>query len=217
MQYDLVSSIGAVVREVRQLKHEGRPAQAVTASRTYATGIEDLWDAVTNIVRIPRGFAPVSGTLQLGGRYQIEGNASGTVTTGAPPNSFRPTWEFAGNESRVTAALTRADDEATHLEPEHLARIDPEWEATYGPGACGFGWDLSLLGLGQHIETGAALPPEARTQWLATDNYTDSVRASIEAWRLADVAAGKSPDDAKAAAANTAAFHTGETPPEGAA
>lgn len=217
MEYDVVRAIGAVTQEVRQLQHEGRPAQAVIASRTYAADIEDLWGAVTNIVRIPRGFAPVSGTLQLGGRYQIEGNASGTVTTGDPPNSFRPTWEFAGYESQVTAALTRADDEATRLELEHLARIDPEWEATYGPGACGFGWDLSLLGLGQHIETGAALPPEASMEWLATDNYKDFVRASIEAWRLADVAAGKSPDEAKAAAANTAAFHTGETPPEGAA
>jgi len=217
MEYDVARAIGAVTREVRQLTHEGKPAQAVIASRTYATGIEDLWDAITNIERIPRWFAPVSGELRLGGRYQIEGNASGTVTACDPPNSFRLTWEFAGNVSWVTVTLTRADDEATHLELEHLAVIDPDWEARYGPGAGGVGWDLSLLGLGQHIDTGAGLPPEASTEWLGTDNYRDFVRASSEAWQVADVAAGKPPDEAAAAAANTAAFYTGETPPEGGA
>ena len=217
MQYDIASAIGAVTREVRQLEHEGKPAQAVIASRTYATGIEDLWDAITNIERIPRWFAPVNGELRLGGRYQIEGNASGTVTACDPPDSFTLTWEFADNTSWVSVKLTAIDDENTQLELEHLAHIDPEWEAKYGPGAGGVGWDLSLLGLGQHIETGASLPPEASTEWMGTDNYRDFVRASSETWRVADVAGGKSPDEAAAAAANTAAFYTGATPPEGGA
>ena len=49
-------------------------ARTLTISRVYDTGIEDLWDACTNPERIPRWFLPVSGDLELGGRYALEGN-----------------------------------------------------------------------------------------------------------------------------------------------
>lgn len=215
MEYDVAAIIGAIVREVKVYEIEGRPAQAVIASRDYGTDIEDLWDAITNIERIPRWFAPVSGELKPGGRYQIEGNASGTITACDPPASFSLTWEFSGQMSWVDVTLTRIDAETTRLRVEHSALIDTEWEAKYGPGAGGVGWDLSLLGLGEHIRTGAALPPEASTEWLGTENYKSFARASSQAWRAADVAAGKPEAAAAEAAANTAAFYTGEAPPEG--
>lgn len=215
MEYDVAKTIGAVVREVRQYEIDGKPAQAVIASREYGTDIHDLWDAVTNIERIPRWFAPVTGELKLGGQYQIQGNASGTVTACDPPRSFSLTWEFAGNVSWVSVTLTSLDDDTTRLELEHSAITDPDWEKKYGPGAGGVGWDLSLLGLGQHIDTGASLPPEASTEWMGTDNYKQFVHASSEAWRVADVAAGKPEAAAAEAAANTAAFYTGEAPHEG--
>lgn len=215
MEYDVASAIGATVREVRLHEIEGKPAQAVVASRDYATDIADLWDAVTNIERIPRWFTPVSGELRLGGRYQIEGNASGTVTDCDPPNTFSITWEFAGQVSWVVVKLTRLDPDTTQLRLEHSALIDPEWEARYGPGAGGVGWDMSLLGLGEHIRSRAALPPEASTEWLGTENYKEFVRASSQAWRLADIASGKPADAATQAAANTVDFYTGEQTVEG--
>lgn len=215
MEYDVAGAIGAVVREVRRCEHDGKPAQAVIASREYATGIADLWEAITHIERIPRWFAPVSGELKLGGRYQIEGNASGTVTTCDPPGTFALTWEFSGNTSWVSVKLTSINEDTTHLELEHLAHVDPAWETQYGPGATGVGWEPGLLGLGQHIDTGAALPPEASTEWMASDNYKDFVRASSEGWRAASVASGTDAGEAAAAAANTAAFYTGEPPPGG--
>ena len=217
MQFDVIGAVGAVVREVRNLEHEGKPAQAVVASRTFPTDIADLWDAVTNIERIPRWFAPVTGDLELGGRYQDQGNAGGTVTACDPPESFALTWEFAGNTSWVTVTLKAVDAETTQLELVHLGMIDPAWAKQYGPGATGVGWDLGLFGLQLHIETGASVPPEMNSEWLKTDNYKDFVNTSSEGWRRAAVAAGTDPEAAASAAANTAAFYRGDAPREGSA
>ena len=80
MGFDFESHLGAVERSVSSLERDGLPAGAVTLSRSYATTVEDLWDAVTNGERIPRWFLPISGELELGGRYQLEGNAGGVIT-----------------------------------------------------------------------------------------------------------------------------------------
>src|ERR671910_3623732 len=94
MDQDVIDKIGAVRREVRTCERDGAPARAVVAERTYDTTVDDLWDAITNPERIPRWFLPVSGELKLGGRYQLEGNAGGEVTTCEPPTHLAVTWEF---------------------------------------------------------------------------------------------------------------------------
>ena len=58
-------------------------------SQVYAAAVGDVWDACTNPERIPRWFVPVSGDLRLGGRYQIEGNASGTIERCDPAGELR--------------------------------------------------------------------------------------------------------------------------------
>ena len=80
MEFDFESHLSAVHRSVAFLQRDGKPASAVTLSRAFAATLEDVWDAVTNSDRIPRWFAPVSGDLELGGHYQVEGNAGGTIT-----------------------------------------------------------------------------------------------------------------------------------------
>ena len=80
---------------------DGRPARAVTLARSYAAAVEDVWDAVTNGERIRRWFAPVSGDLEPGGRYQLEGNAGGVITACRPLSYFALTWEFGGDVSWV--------------------------------------------------------------------------------------------------------------------
>ena len=89
MGFDFESHLGAVERSVSLLERDGLPAGAVTLSRSYATTVEDLWDAVTNGERIPRWFLPISGELELGGRYQLEGNAGGVITACERPSTFR--------------------------------------------------------------------------------------------------------------------------------
>ena len=84
MAFDLAAHLGAMTREVRNLENDGQPAKAVVASRVYDTTAADLWDALTRAERLKRWFAPVTGELKLGGRYQVEGNASGTVLECVP-------------------------------------------------------------------------------------------------------------------------------------
>ena len=67
---------------------------SVSLSRSYPTSVEDLWEACTTAERLARWFSPVHGDLRLGGRYQVEGNAGGTVEQCDPPRSFRLSWEM---------------------------------------------------------------------------------------------------------------------------
>ncbi|MFN4225578.1 MAG: SRPBCC family protein [Hyphomonas sp.] len=213
MTHDITAAIGATTRIVRKRERDGKPAEAVIAERSYQTDIKDLWDALTNPDRLPRWFSPVTGDLKLGGRYQVEGNAGGTVLTCDPPNSFTLTWEFSGNVSWLEVHLTSVSQDETHLQLVHEAHIDPEWAAKYGPGATGVGWDLGLLGLQTHIASGWSKPPEADTEWVQTEEYKSFVRRSSEGWREASVAAGNNPSIAGPAAANTTAFYLGEALP----
>ncbi len=94
-------------------------------SQVYAAPVEDVWDACTNPERIPRWFVPVSGELRLGGRYQLEGNASGTIERCDPPESFAASWESGGETSWIEVRLTAEPDGRTRLQIEHLAVAGP--------------------------------------------------------------------------------------------
>ena len=105
MNFNVEGHLAAVERSVSSLEREGRPARAVTLSRSYATTVEDLWDAVTNGERLPCWFLPVSGELEPGGRYQLEGNAGGVITACERPSRLALTWEFGGDVSWVEVGL----------------------------------------------------------------------------------------------------------------
>jgi uncharacterized protein YndB with AHSA1/START domain len=70
--------------------------------------------------RIPRWFLPVSGELRAGGRYQLEGNAGGTIERCDPPTGFSATWEFGGSVSWIEVRLTVTGNGGTRLELEHV-------------------------------------------------------------------------------------------------
>ena len=80
MNFDVQANLDAAKRSVSSLERDEKPARAVTLTRSYETTLDDLWDAVTNGERIPRWFLPITGVLGTGGRYQLEGNAGGTIT-----------------------------------------------------------------------------------------------------------------------------------------
>jgi uncharacterized protein YndB with AHSA1/START domain len=210
MTSDVVKQIGAIAREVRSVEHEGRPARVVAASRRYDTSIEDVWDAITNVERIPRWFSPVSGDLRLGGRYQIAGNASGTIVRCDAPRHLALTWEFGGEVSWLDVRLADDPSGGTKLELEHVAHVDDDRWAQFGPGAVGVGWDMTLFGLDRHLETGAAMDPAAAAAWAGSKEGRDFVRRSSETWGRASIEAGTDRAAAIAAAARTTAFYTGE-------
>jgi uncharacterized protein YndB with AHSA1/START domain len=210
MTFDIAGHLGAMTRTVRTLERDGKPAKAVIASRSFDTDPADVWDALTNPDRLPRWFAPVTGDLKVGGRYQVEGNAGGTITSCEPHRAIDLTWEFGGGVSWVSLRLEKLAD-GTRLELEHVAPIDPHWDK-FGPGAVGVGWDLSFLGLAQHLASGAAVAPEASAAWQVSDEAKSLYAAASIDWGRADIAAGADPESARAAAEQTRAFYSGETP-----
>ena len=119
---DYSNALGIEYRAVKDAEHQGQPVRIVSGSRTYSAEIEELWDAVTNSERIPRWFAPITGELKLGGRYQLEGNAGGDITRCDPPRALDVTWE-CGNVSWVTVRLESVTG-GTRLTLEHLMGKD---------------------------------------------------------------------------------------------
>ena len=205
---DVDQIVGAVTREVSRREHEGKLARVVVATRVYDTSAADLWDALTSAERLPRWFLPVSGDLRLGGRYQLEGNAGGTITRCEPPRSLALTWEYGGSVSWVTVNLRQKGRDRTELELEHMAHDDEHW-AKFGPGAAGVGWDMALMALGRHLASGAPVDPQAALKWSASDEGRRFIAQSSDDWGRAAIAAGEPEASAKAAAERTTSAYTG--------
>ncbi|MGV9561213.1 SRPBCC family protein [Streptomyces sp. NPDC003480] len=206
---DVTHEINSVRRQVGRKVFGAGEARVVTISRTYDSPLEDLWDACTNPERIPRWFLPVSGELRLGGRFRLQGNASGTIERCDPPKGFFATWEFGGEVSWIELRLTPVEEGRTRFELEHIAHVDDERWAEFGPGAVGVGWDLGLLGLSRHLASGASVDPAASMAWLTSEEGRRYVTLSSAAWGEANTAAGEPEEAARAAAERTTAAYTG--------
>jgi uncharacterized protein YndB with AHSA1/START domain len=210
---DVAEQVNAVEREVGTRVFGPREARTVTVTQTYATTPDDVWDACTNAERIPRWFLPVTGDLKLGGRYQLEGNASGAVERCDPPKSFSVTWEMGDQISWLEVRIAPEPDGRTRLQLEHIAHIDDDLAAQFGPGAVGIGWDLTMLGLARHLLPGnATVTPAEAAEWATSPEALTFMNEAAERWYEADVAAGNDPEKARAAANRAKAFYT--TPPE---
>jgi uncharacterized protein YndB with AHSA1/START domain len=200
--------IAAVTREVSP---SGAETRTVTLTQTYASDLDDVWDACTNAERIPRWFLPVTGELRVGGRYQLEGNAGGTIEECEPPTRFRATWEFGEGISWIEVRLVAESPDRTRLELAHTAPVDEHW-TQFGPGAVGIGWDLGLLGLSLHLSTGEPVDAAAVDEWTRSAAGLQFMTSSSDSWRDADIASGTTVDDATGKAARTLAAYTGGDP-----
>jgi uncharacterized protein YndB with AHSA1/START domain len=209
---DVTHQINDVRREVGSKVLETGQARMITVSQTYKGSLDDVWDACTNPERIPRWFLPISGDLRLGGRYQLEGNAGGTIQHCDPPKSFAATWEFGGEVSWIEVRLSEEAGGQIRFELEHVAHVDDERWAQFGPGAVGIGWDMMLMGLGLHLSGGEPVDPEKTAAWMASDEGRQFMELSNEQWSEASIAAGTPADEARAGAERTIAVYTGAEP-----
>ena len=209
MDLDVESHLDAVERSVSSPERDGQPARAVTLTRSYATTVEDLWDAVTNSERIPRWFLPVSGELEDGGRYQLEGNAGGVITACEPLSHFALTWEFCEDVSWVEVRFSEYGAGSARLTLMHTAYLSEHW-SEYGPGAVGVGWELALMGLAIHIEQPTEPMPD-EVDFATSPDGKAFIAGSSDMWAQAAIDAGAEPDAARAAARRTTAFYTGES------
>lgn len=205
---DVVEQVNAVERQVGARVFEAGDARTVTVSRTYDASVEEIWDACTNPERIPRWFLPVSGELRVGGRYQLEGSAGGTIERCDEPDSFLATWEYGGDVSWIEVRLSAESGDRARFELEHIMRAGEKW-AEYGPGAVGVGWDLSLAALAIHLERGSAVERQEIEAWAESEEGRAFAGRSSDGWYEADVAGGANADEAATAAARTKAEYTG--------
>lgn len=207
---DVQHQLNAVRRSVGRKTFEAREARVVSVSQTYDTDAADLWDACTSIERIPRWFLPITGDLQVGGHFQLEGNASGEVLSCDPPRSFTTTWEAMGATSWVEVTITAESEDRATFTLEHIMHVadDDEFWLQFGPGAVGVGWDSALLGLAGYLSGGDRITPEEGATWAATEEGRGFMTAASELWYQADLAAGEDPAQARAAADRTAAAYT---------
>jgi uncharacterized protein YndB with AHSA1/START domain len=209
---DVMHEINAVRRQVGSRMLEAGEARTVTIIRTYDAPVDDVWDACTNPVRISRWFLPISGELRVGGRYQLAGNAAGTIERCDPPRSFSATWEYGGDVTWIELRLSADADGRTRFELEHTAHVDDERWVQFGPGAVGVGWDLGLMGLAIHLTSGQSLDRHEVAAWNASQEGKQFMTLSSQKWCDASVAAGTDRDEAQAAADRTTAFYTAADP-----
>ena len=208
---DVTHEISSVDRQVGSRTLRAGEARTLMVSRVYDTPPDDLWDACTNPERISRWFLPISGDLRPGGRYEFQGNASGTIEHCEPPHTVDATWEYGGETTWIELRLTPEPDGRTRFALEHIAHVNDELWAQYGPGAVGIGWDQGLVGLTLYLTSGGELPDRGAVEaWQASDDGRRFVRLSSQRWAEASIAAGTDAAAAQAAAARTTDFYTGE-------
>jgi uncharacterized protein YndB with AHSA1/START domain len=206
---DISHQLSAVQRQVGTRVLEAGEVRVVTIVQTYDASVEDVWEACTSAERLPRWFLPVTGDLHVGGRYQLIGNAGGTVERCDPPHSFAATWEHGGNLSWIELQLTAEGDGRTRWQLDHLFPLDDaKWEE-FGPGAVGVGWDLALPGLATHLVTGEPVDRDAGMAWVASGEGRRFMALSSRAWRDANVVAGADAAVADATEQRTTAAYAG--------
>lgn len=142
-------------------------------AQTYPTTVEDLWEAITDPVRLSRWMAPYEGDFRLGGHWLArydDGSVftEGTVTACDPPRTFSTTWH-ARDESETTITVVvepDADGAALRLVHDGVGSRDyaPGWH-TYlelleldlagdTEGIAAFDWDARYAGLRAHYRAG---------------------------------------------------------------
>jgi uncharacterized protein YndB with AHSA1/START domain len=210
-EVDVDRQIKSVRRSIGTRTIDTGQAHVVTVSQTYDTDPADLWNAVTTAERIARWFLPVAGDLAVGGSYQLEGHAGGTILTCDPPKSFIATWEYDGNVSWIDVSITSEGPDRSRLVLEHVATVDDDaiWRQ-FGPGAVGMGWDSMLLGLAIHLGTGEAIEPSDAQQWTGTEDGRRFLTLSAGQWYTANVELGEEPVVARAMADRCLKAYLGE-------
>jgi uncharacterized protein YndB with AHSA1/START domain len=118
---DIANEIDAITREVSRRQGPDGEEIAVLIRRSYDAPSMEVWDALTDPERMKRWFYPISGDLQVGGTFQLEGNAGGEIKRCEPPSLLEVT--FGGPTSLVVLRLSPDGEERTVLELEHTVPI----------------------------------------------------------------------------------------------
>ena len=204
MTFSPADHLHAISRTLSTTTRDGVPMRKLTATRTYEAEPAEVWDALTTAERISRWLGPISGDLVVGGRFQVEGNAGGEILDCAPAHRIAVTWENFGSVSWVDVTLTPASG-GTTLVLEHTAEVPEDLWAQFGPGAVGIGWDMTLMGLAEHLAAPSAPAPTPENM----PDLAGFMTGSSEAWCEASIASGTDQGQAQAAASAVLAMYLG--------
>ncbi|MGW7295200.1 SRPBCC domain-containing protein [Streptomyces xiamenensis] len=160
---EFTSWIDDTYREVGRRPVPEGEARTILIRRHLPAWVVDVWDAVTDPGRLSQWFLPVTGELELGGAFRIEGNASGEILRCEAPNLLAVTWNFGtGPSSELMLRLADVSRGETALELEQAPipdlidmdgrRLDPvlnDYET--GLFGLGTGWELALISLARFL------------------------------------------------------------------
>jgi uncharacterized protein YndB with AHSA1/START domain len=116
---DIAKQIGAISREVSRQHTESGETVAVTLQRRYPADQADVWQAITDPVRVRRWFLPLTGDLREGGSLQLEGHAGGDIVRREPPRHLMVTF---GGETSIVDVMLSGDGQQTLLKLTHSCR-----------------------------------------------------------------------------------------------
>ena len=204
MRLSPADHLAAITRRVATVTRDDDQLRLVTVRRTYDATAAEVWDALVSPDRIARWLAPVTGTFEVGGAFQVEGNAGGEILACDEPDRLAVTWVFDGETSWVDVSL-RPTDDGTLLQLDHSLPQNDHWRQ-FGPGATGIGWEMALMGLGEHL----AAPDAPRPEMSDLPDLGDYVATSGTAWGEAAAADGDEAAEATAAAQRCVAAYRGE-------
>lgn len=203
-------------RSYRPGTRDGAPTHTVALSQVFPHPPAAVWAAFTTAERLGRWFAPVTGDLRLGGRYQVQGNAGGVIEDCVPERRIALTWEYGGAVGWVVLDFA-AEDGGTRLTLTHTGKagdLPPGFWDDYGPGATGVGWELGFIGLGLHLpQPDVPRPPDFEATWSASDEGRAAIGAAARGWAEAAVAGGIAPGAADRTVPALIAFYTGMPAP----
>ncbi|NLU83231.1 polyketide cyclase [Rhodococcus sp. HNM0569] len=199
---DSNAQIAAVNRSTGEVDLEVGKARSFTVAQTFGVPVERLWEACATARGISSWFLPISGDLQLYGEYQLEGNASGQITTCDPLHEYTATWIYSLDRSTVDVRFASERAESSTLTLEHDIPIAQEVWEKFGPGGVGIGWDLTLMSLATHLATGEPLSPEDNLAFAKSDEGRRFLALSADEWATVAEDSGTRKHDARRAAEN---------------
>lgn len=210
---EIVSQIDLVDRHVGSRTVPDGEARTVLLRRTYDAPVDEVWSACTDPARLSRWLMPVSGALERGGRYRLEGGPAGEILRCEPPGLLKVSWMVGDDPafSEVEVRLTPEGDGRTRFELEQATVVPPEVWDPFGPGAFGVTWDLTALGLCLELRGGAGDLAAWREE---SDEAREFIRRSSEAWGAAYGAAGGTAEETANAVRATTGFYAPD-PPDG--
>jgi uncharacterized protein YndB with AHSA1/START domain len=163
--------------ELRRRPIASGEARVAVFTRSYATTVEDLWEACTDPERLRRWYTPVTGDLRAGGTFQQVNMGSGTILVCDPPHLLKLSLGSGADEIELRLS-SGSEDGTTTLELQHATTLDSHniggqiYDAIF---CMGGGYYPRLLALDLHL--GDKLPDDYDS---AAFHLNPDMRATIE-------------------------------------